>query len=55
VLRTSAAQLEGFLSIEDKTDPQIGLAVTRNAVRKELMSYSALRRFVALFNERMKP
>jgi hypothetical protein len=43
------------LSIEDKTDPQIGLAVDWERSAKGILSYSVLRRFVALFNERMKP
>jgi len=42
------------LSIEDGTDPQIGLAVDWERSAKGIMSYPALRRFVALFSERMK-
>jgi hypothetical protein len=41
----SSPRLESFLSIEDGTDPQIGLAVYWERSAKEIMSYPALRPF----------
>ena len=52
--KKSSPRLESFLSIEDGIDPQIGLAVDEERSAKGIMSYPALRRFVVLFNERIK-
>jgi hypothetical protein len=52
--KKSSPRLESFLSIADKTGPQIGLAVDWELSAKGIMSYPALRRFVVLFNERIK-
>jgi GH25 family lysozyme M1 (1,4-beta-N-acetylmuramidase) len=48
-------QLDRFLSIEDGSDPRIGLAIDWEKSREGTMAYPELRRFVGLFNERMKP
>jgi hypothetical protein len=47
--------LERVLSIEDGSGPHIGLAVDWEPSAKGTMPYPELRRFVELFNERMRP
>lgn len=51
----TAQQLDRFLSIEDGSDPRIGLAIDWEPSARGMMSYPELRRFVTLFNARMKP
>lgn len=51
----TAAQVDRFLSIEDGSDQRIGLAIDWEPSSRGMMSYAELRRFIALFNERMKP
>ena len=51
----TARQLDRFLSLEDGSDPRIGLAVDWEESARGMMSYQELQRFIGLFNARMKP
>jgi hypothetical protein len=48
-------QLDRFLSIEDGSDPRIGLAIDWEPSARGMMTFAELRRFIGLFNERMRP
>lgn len=48
-------QLDRFLSLEDGSDPRIGLAIDWEESARGMMSYKELQRFIGLFNARMKP
>lgn len=51
----TAGQLDRLLSIEDGSDPQIGLAIDWEESAQGMMSYQELQRFIGLFNSQMKP
>jgi lysozyme len=48
-------QLDRFLSLENGGDARVGMAIDWESSQKGTMSFADLRRFIQLFNQRMKP